>query len=59
VDGPYLPWIRKTVLFGLLAAVVAVFAGWGEKMLLYPNAHVPGASVTIRFGPNNTNDRKR
>lgn len=59
VDRPYLPWIRKAVLFGLLGAVVAVFAGWGEKMLLYPNSHVPGASVDIRFGPNNTNDRKR
>lgn len=57
-DGSYMPWIRKTVAFGLLGAVVIVFASWGEKLLLYRNSPVPYASVDIRFGPNNTNDRR-
>jgi hypothetical protein len=54
-DGPYIPWIRKTVILGLLLAVVSVFASWGEKLLLYRNTAIPGASVDIRFGPQNTN----
>lgn len=58
VDGPYLPWIRKTVIYGLLGTVVVIFASWGEKMLLYPHSPVPGAAVQIRFGPNNTNDKR-
>ena len=58
VDSSYLPWIRKTVAFGLLAAVVIVFASWGEKLALYGNAHVPGGGVQVRFGPNNTNDKR-
>jgi hypothetical protein len=58
VDGSYLPWIRKTVAFGLLGAVVIVFASWGEKLALYRNAHVPGSGVQVRFGPNNTNDKR-
>jgi hypothetical protein len=57
-DGSYLPWIRKTVLFGLLGAVVIVFAGWGEKLLLYPNSYVPQSGMYIRFGPNNTNNTR-
>jgi hypothetical protein len=43
VDGSYLPWIRKTVVFGLLGGVVMVFACWGEKLLLYGNSAVPYA----------------
>jgi hypothetical protein len=58
-DSSYMPWIRKTVAFGLLAGVVIVFASWGEKLLLYRNSAVPYASVDIRFGPNNTNDINR
>jgi hypothetical protein len=58
VDVSYLPWIRKTVLLGLLGAVVIVFGSWGTKLLLYPNSPVPGAAVHIRFGPNNTNDKR-
>ena len=54
-DSSYMPWIRKTVALGLLLGVVAVFGSWGEKLLLYRNTAVPGASVDIRFGPNNTN----
>jgi hypothetical protein len=57
-DRSYAPWIRKTVAYGLLFAVVAVFASWGEKMLLYPHSAVPEAGVAIRFGPDNTNDKR-
>ena len=58
-DSSYMPWITKTVTFGLLAAVAIVFASWGEKLLLYRNTAVPYASVDIRFGPNNTNGINR
>jgi len=54
-NGSYAPWIRKTVALGLLAAVVAVFASWGEKLLLFRHTAVPYSSVHIRFGPSNTN----
>ena len=57
-DGSYMPWIRKTVAYGLLGAVLIVFASWGEKLLLYGSSPVPGAAVHIRFGPNNTNDKR-
>lgn len=56
VDGSYLPWIRKTVVYGLLGAVVVIFASWGGKLLMYPRSAVPEAGVDIRFGPNNTNN---
>ena len=55
VDGSYMPWIRKTVIYGLLGAVLVVFACWGEKRILFGNSPVPYAGVDIRFGPNNTN----
>jgi len=58
VDGSYLPWIRKTVAFGLLGAVVVVFASGGAKLALYGNSLVPGNVVQVRFGPNNTNDKR-
>jgi hypothetical protein len=57
-DSSYMPWIRKTVAFGLLGAVVIVFASWGEKLVLYGNLPVPYADVHIRFGPNNTNGKR-
>jgi hypothetical protein len=57
-DGPYRPWINRCVAWGILGAVVIVFAGWGEKLLLYGNEHVPSAGVAIRFGPANTNDKQ-
>jgi len=58
MDGSYLPWIRKTVAFGLLGAVVIIFASWGQKLALYGTSHVPYAGVHNRFGPNNTNDQR-
>jgi hypothetical protein len=58
VDGSYMPWIRKTVVFGLLGAVLIVFASWGQKLLLYGDSLVPYEGVHIRFGPNNTNDKR-
>jgi hypothetical protein len=58
LNGSYLPWIRKTVAFGLLGAVVVVFASWGQKLALYGSSHVPYAGMHIRFGPNNTNDKR-
>ena len=57
-DGPYMPWIRKTLIYGVLGSVLIVFASWGEKLMLYGNSPVPGAAVHIRFGPNNTNDKR-
>lgn len=58
VDGSYRPWIRKTVAIGLLGAVLVVFASWGTKLALYGNSPVPFSVVHIRFGPNNTNDKR-
>jgi hypothetical protein len=58
VDGSYMPWIRKTVVFGLLGAVVIVFASWGQKLLLYGDSLVPYEGLHILFGPNNTNDKR-
>jgi hypothetical protein len=35
-----------------------ICASWGEKLVLYGNSPVPCAGIHIRFGPNNTNDRR-
>lgn len=57
-DGSYLPWIRKTVAFGLAAALVIVFVSWGGKLVLYGNSPVPYSGVHVRFGPDNTNGKR-
>lgn len=57
-DSSYMPWIRRTVALGLLGAVITVFGCWGWKLALYGDAAVPGATNHIRFGPQNTNDKK-
>jgi len=58
VDGSYLPWIRKTVALGLLGALLVGFASWGTKLALYGDSPVPFSVVHVRFGPNNTNDKR-
>jgi hypothetical protein len=55
IDGSYIPWIRKTVALGGVAAVVSVFAAWGIKQTLFADKPVPYSVVHVRFGPNNTN----
>jgi hypothetical protein len=57
-DGSYLPWIRKTVAFGSLGAILIVFSCWGQKLILYGNKLVPYSDIQIRFGPNNTDDKR-
>jgi hypothetical protein len=57
-DSSYLPWIRRTVAAGLLGAVVVTFASWGLKLALFGYSPVPYSTVHIRFGPDNTNDRR-
>jgi len=57
-DFSYTPWIRKTLAMGAVAAVVSVFAAWGVKQTLYGDSPVPNSAVHIRFGPNNTNERR-
>jgi hypothetical protein len=57
-DASYLPWIRKAIVVGLLGAVLVVFACWGTKLALYSGSAVPFSTVHIRFGPNNTNDKR-
>jgi len=57
-DRPYAPWIWRTVAAGLGGAVLISFGGWGVKYLFYGNAPVPNSAIHIRFGPNNTNDKK-
>lgn len=57
-DGGYGPWIRRTVAAGLAGAVLISAAGWGWKHLLFGQNMVPQAGMHIRFGPNNTNDKR-
>jgi len=55
-DGPYLPLIRKTVIFGLLGAAAVSFVGLGVKLACWGDK--PAGVVNndqIRFGPKNTN----
>jgi hypothetical protein len=55
--GSYMPWIRRTVALGGVAALVSVFAAWGIKQTLFAGRAVPYSAVHVRFGPNNTNTR--
>jgi len=54
-EDSYVPWIRKTVALGGVAAVVSVFAAWGIKQTLFADRAVPFSVVHVRFGPGNTN----
>ncbi len=54
-DRPYAPWIRKTVLFGVLGAVLVSFLGFGIKLACWGNQPAGKMGVVpIRFGPLNT-----
>jgi len=54
---PYTKWIRRTVLYGVLGAVIVCFLGFGLKLACWGNQPAGQMGVDpIRFGPNNTND---
>ena len=57
-DGSYAPWIRRAVLAGFGGAILISFSGWALKRTLYGDSPVPHAGVQIRFGPNNTNEKR-
>ena len=57
-DARYAPWIRRAVAAGLAGAILISIAGWGLKRALFGDSPVPNAGVHIRFGPNNTNDKR-
>ena len=57
-EGPYAPWIRRTIAAGVAGAILISVAGWGLKQALFGYNTVPEASTQIRFGPNNTNDKR-
>jgi hypothetical protein len=57
-EGPYAPWIRRTIAAGVAGAILISVAGWGLKQALFGYNTVPEASIQIRFGPNNTNDKR-
>ncbi|MCX6624281.1 MAG: hypothetical protein NTY38_25100, partial [Acidobacteria bacterium] len=57
--APRAGWLRRTVAFGVLAAVGCTFGGWALKRALFGDTFAPGFYMDhIRFGPNNTNDRR-
>jgi len=54
---PAVAWagvLRRTVVLGLLATVVAVVADWGIVRGVYGDRPAAGASKHIRFGPDAT-----
>jgi len=52
-------WIGRTLAWGSLLAVLAILAGWSFKRAVFGGRFAPGFYMDhIRFGPNNTNDRK-
>ncbi len=52
-------WLRRTVALGLLAAVGCTFGGSALKRALFGDAFAPYLYMDhIRFGANNTNDRR-
>jgi hypothetical protein len=58
-DPFYGRWIRNTIAVGLLGAVAASLAGWGIKRGLYGDRTAGSIYHNhIRFGPNNTNDKR-
>jgi hypothetical protein len=48
-DRSYMPWIRKTMVFGLIGAVVSIFGGWGIKQSLFGDNPVPGSGTDPRM----------
>ncbi|MCL5744178.1 MAG: hypothetical protein M1541_09675 [Acidobacteria bacterium] len=57
--SPYQGWLRRTVALGLLAAVGCTFGGWALKRALFGDTFAPYFYMDhIRFGANNTNDRR-
>jgi hypothetical protein len=56
---PYAGWLRRSIALGLLAVVGSTFGGWALKRALFGDAFAPYFYMDhIRFGPNNTNDRR-
>lgn len=51
-------WTRNAAALGTLGALLISFGGWGWKHLLFGAESVPGAGRHIRFGPDNTNDKR-
>ena len=57
--SPYAGWLRRSAALGVLAAVGSTFGGWALKRGLFGDSHAPHFYMDhIRFGPNNTNDRR-
>ncbi len=55
----YFPWIRNSVVFGIVGAILVCFLGLGAKRVFWGDK--PAGIVNtdqIRFGPNNTNTIK-
>lgn len=51
--------IGRAAVFGLLMAMATTLGGWAVKRELFGDTFAGAASVDhIRFGPNNTNDKK-
>ncbi len=56
---PYSGGLRRTLVLGALTAVGCSFGGWALKRSLIGDAFAPHFYMDhIRFGPNNTNDRR-
>jgi hypothetical protein len=55
----YRPFIRKAVLCGIVAAILAIIVDWGITHALWGNLHVPEAGLHIRFGPQATATTKK
>ena len=54
---PYAQWMRRTVFFGLIGAVLVCFFGFGIKLACWGNQPAGQMGIVpIRFGPSNTND---
>jgi hypothetical protein len=52
-------WAGRTLAWGLLAAVLAIFGGWAFKRAVFGDRFAPHFYTDhIRVGPNNTNDKK-
>jgi hypothetical protein len=59
IDRSYLPWIRRTIVYGFVGVIVVAFAGLGIKRACWGDK--PAGVVNtdqIRFGPKNTNTIK-
>lgn len=53
------PWPRNMLAIGLAAAMISPIAGWAVKRALYGDRFGGYFYMDhIRFGPNNTNDKR-